>query len=61
MSPSKIILVISALVLFFSGFLVGSAWHDFYYTDICLDMGGGRNPGGHAICILPSEAPRITE
>lgn len=37
-------------------FWVGMVWQDMIYTDQCLDMGGGRSPGGHAICVLTSAA-----
>ncbi len=27
-------------------------WQEFQYTDICLDMGGGKNPSESPICIV---------
>lgn len=38
-------------------FWAGMIWQDNIYTDQCLDMGGGRSPGGHAICVLASPDP----
>lgn len=35
-----------------SGFVAGQQFERFIYTDICLDMGGGRNPTGYPICVL---------
>jgi hypothetical protein len=35
-----------------SAFLAGRAWQSFVYDDICLDLGGGREPGGHPICVI---------
>ncbi|MCU0830617.1 MAG: hypothetical protein MUC58_03700 [Rhizobiaceae bacterium] len=35
-----------------SAFLAGRAWQSFIYDDICLDLGGGREPGGHPICVI---------
>ncbi len=33
--------------------LVGGWYvHKWHYTDVCLDMGGGINPGGYEICIV---------
>ncbi len=39
-------------------FWAGSAYRDFTYSDICLDLGGGREPGGHETCVVaPENAP----
>jgi len=48
----KIILtsiIITSLIL---AFFTGMKWNEFQYNDICLDMGGGKNPGNHPICIV---------
>ncbi len=34
------------------GILLGIYYQDFRYNDICLDLGGGKNPGNHSICVL---------
>ena len=39
-----------------AGFSAGWFAHRFHYDDICLDMGGGRNPGGHPICVIDAQA-----
>ncbi len=33
-------------------FYAGIKLEDFQYTDLCLDMGGGRNPGDYEICVI---------
>ena len=33
-------------------FYAGMKWENFQYTDLCLDMGGGRNPGDYGICVI---------
>ncbi|MDX3924760.1 MAG: hypothetical protein QHC90_02990 [Shinella sp.] len=33
-------------------FWSGMKFQEMRYDDICLDMGGGRNPGNHPICIV---------
>lgn len=38
-------------------FQAGRAFEAFRYDDICLDMGGGRNPGNHPICVISSGMP----
>lgn len=36
-------------------FWAGSTYRDVVYSDACLDLGGGREPGGHQICVLVAE------
>ncbi len=33
-------------------FYCGILWCKFEYNDICLDMGGGENPGSYEICVI---------
>jgi hypothetical protein len=33
-------------------FMAGQRFQQFNYDDICLDMGGGRNPNGYPICVI---------
>ena len=40
------------LIIVASSFMVGRWYEQFIYVDICLDMGGGRNPGGYPICVI---------
>ena len=44
-----------AMVALVAAFLAGMRWQAWRYDDICLDLGGGRNPGNHPICVLPEE------
>lgn len=37
------------------GFFLGSAWQKFSYTDTCLDLGGGQNPGNYPICVIDAK------
>ena len=34
------------------GLLLGWYAQQWHYTDTCLDMGGGMNPGGYNICVI---------
>ncbi len=45
-------LAISALAMF----LAVMQFQIMLYDDICLDMGGGKNPGDHRICVVEREA-----
>lgn len=35
-----------------AAFILGMKVQSFLYDDICLDMGGGRNPGNYEICVI---------
>lgn len=46
----KIMLVcLLATITFYLGMLA----QQFLYDDMCLDLGGGKNPGDYPICVLP--------
>jgi hypothetical protein len=38
--------------LIVGSFFLGMKWNQFQYEDTCLDMGGGKNPGNHPICVI---------
>lgn len=40
------------LVLLGVSFWLGMKFQEFRYDDLCLDLGGGKNPGNHPICVL---------
>ena len=51
--PSKRITVIgTAVVAIGAAFWAGSEIQKAAYRDRCLDLGGGRNPGDHPICVV---------
>ena len=51
--PSKrIALVGTALNAVGAAFWAGSEIQKAAYLDRCLDLGGGRNPGNHPICVI---------
>ena len=47
---NKMIIIIAVNAIF--AFWLGIKAHGFYYDDICLDLGGGKNPGGYPICVI---------
>ncbi len=49
---NKILLPILFACALIISFVVGMWWQKQIYLDICLDMGGGLNPGGYPICVL---------
>lgn len=48
----KVISITGVLIVLALSFFAGMKWNEILYDDICLDMGGGMNPGGHKICII---------
>ena len=45
-------IILLAIVLISIGFYFGVQYNKFIYHDICLDIGGGINPGGYPICVI---------
>ncbi len=45
------------VMLLIISFLLGYQCHKFVYDDICLDMGGGKHPGNHPICVIEVPKP----
>ena len=45
----KILVVIVALVV---SFFAGAKFQALQYDDLCLDIGGGKNPGNYPICVV---------
>ncbi|OSI09618.1 MULTISPECIES: hypothetical protein [Neisseria] len=48
----KIALLSVALIV---AFVAGMHFQAYLYEDLCLDMGGGRNPGNAPICVIDSD------
>ncbi len=49
-------IVIAALA---AAFWAGSEMQKAAYLDQCLDLGGGRNPGNHPICVVEKASPPL--
>ena len=45
----KVLLLIAALV---GAFYAGMRTQAYFYEDLCLDLGGGKNPGSYPICVI---------
>ncbi|STZ77160.1 hypothetical protein [Bergeriella denitrificans] len=43
------------LLALFASFRAGMAFEAYIYEEICLDSGGGKNPGGFPICVIDEE------
>jgi len=44
--------IIGLIFIVIASFKMGQWYQQFHYEDICLDMGGGRNPDGYPICVI---------
>ena len=45
----KALLLIASLVV---EFFAGMRAQAYLYEDLCLDLGGGKNPGSYPICVI---------
>ena len=58
MFSTRITLTFAILIVAGIAFWAGSEIQKATYVDQCLDLGGGRNPGNHPICVInASTAP----
>ena len=49
----KALLLIAALI---GTFYAGMRTQAYLYEDLCLDLGGGKNPGNYPICVIEKDA-----
>ncbi len=51
----------SALAIFIAAlsFYGGASYQTARYDDLCLDLGGGRNPGDHPVCVMDDGAKAL--
>lgn len=48
----RVLLLAVVFVALIASFQLGRSFERWRYDDLCLDMGGGRNPGNHPICVI---------
>lgn len=53
----KALLLIVALI---GAFYAGMRTQAYLYEDLCLDLGGGRNPGNYPICVIEKDTNAAT-
>ena len=53
LSFGKALLLIAVLI---GAFYAGMRTQAYLYEDLCLDLGGGKNPGNYPICVIEKDA-----
>lgn len=48
---------IKTVAVVMMGMFLGWQLHSCVYEDVCLDLGGGKNPGKYPICVLDTPRP----
>ena len=55
MTKKNMTVVAAVTVIAVMSFWAGLQFQKAQYDDICLDLGGGRNPGQHPICVVEQQ------
>jgi hypothetical protein len=51
-TPPNIKMIVIMAVTTILAFWLGIKAHERHYNDVCLDLGGGQNPGHYPICVI---------
>lgn len=55
MTKKNLLIFAAAIVIGSMSFWAGLNFQKAQYNDVCLDLGGGRNPGQHPICVVEQQ------
>ena len=55
MTKKNLMIVAAVIVIAAMSFWAGLQFQKAQYDDVCLDLGGGRNPGQHPICVVEQQ------
>lgn len=55
MTKNNLLIVAAAIVIAAMSFWAGLNFQKAQYNDVCLDLGGGQNPGQHPICVVEQQ------
>ena len=55
MTKKNLLIVAAAIVIGSMSFWAGLNFQKAQYNDVCLDLGGGRNPGQRPICVVEQQ------
>ncbi|EGZ51053.1 hypothetical protein HMPREF9370_0312 [Neisseria wadsworthii 9715] len=52
LNMNKILKTIIFLAALMAAFYAGMKFQAYVYDDLCLDLGGGKQPGDYPICVM---------
>ena len=52
MKNTKVKTALIHSVVLVIGIIIGIVWKSHHYNTLCLDLGGGKNPGDYPICVV---------
>ena len=55
MTKNYLLIVAAVVVIAAMSFWAGLNFQKAQYNDVCLDLGGGQNPGQHPICVVEQQ------
>ena len=55
MTKNNLLIVAAVIVIAAISFWAGLNFQKAQYNDVCLDLGGGQNPGQHPICVVEQQ------
>ncbi len=55
MTKNTLMIVSAVIVIAVMSFWTGLSFQKALYNDACLDLGGGKNPGQHLICVVEQQ------
>jgi preprotein translocase subunit SecD len=55
MTKKNLMIVAAVIVIAAMSFWAGLQFQKAQYDDVCLDLGGGRNPGQYPICVIEQQ------
>ncbi|WP_299424111.1 hypothetical protein [uncultured Shimia sp.] len=55
MTKNNLLIVAAVIVIAAMSFWAGLNFQKAQYNDVCLDLGGGQNPGQHPICVVEQQ------
>ena len=55
MTKNYLLIVAAVIVIAAISFWAGLNFQKAQYNDVCLDLGGGQNPGQHPICVVEQQ------
>jgi hypothetical protein len=55
MTKKNLMIVVAVIVIAAMSFWAGLNFQKAQYNEVCLDLGGGQNPGQYPICVVKQQ------